>query len=514
MLMTTRKNQGWVWLYCFFTAAVCLMICSKSSFLYPINDWSDANAYFTCGKGMLAGRVIYRDLYEHKGPLLYALHALCCLIDDRSFLGVFMMEILCAGLFLRAAYNILILYGAKRSALLWLPVLAGLVYASLSFQQGDSAEELCLPMLAWSLYGALAWLRQGAPRRMNTGTLLLHGFLAGCVLWVKFTMLGFYAAWLAFMMIYHLTRREPKAAFAALGWFTTGAALATVPWLLYFGLNGSILPWLKTYLYDNLFLYQDDAVLTLAARGKAMLRSGWDWFAGNWGYAAPTALGLVWLTLRGLRQRMDREKTAAVLRVTTAEKVFWWATLGLLTLGVFVGGKSYLYYGLILAAFVPLGALPLIALAERLLSRVRARGFITLACAFALGAGGFALAASPNTPDLLKPRDQTMQYRFAAIVEQTPGATLLNYGFMDAGFYTACHIVPNVKYFHQTNVHLQEMLDEQARYITDGVTDYVVTRGKQPDSISERYDLVATEKTPEGYWYGYVYLYRLKSLAP
>jgi hypothetical protein len=512
--MSTRKNQVWIWLYCFFTAAVCLAICSKSSFLYPINDWSDANAYFTCGKGMLAGRVIYRDLYEHKGPLLYALHALCCLIDDRSFLGVFIMEILCAGLFLRAAYNILILYGAKRSALLWLPVIAGLVYASLSFQQGDSAEELCLPMLAWSLYGALAWLRSDAPRRMKAGTLLLNGFLAGCVLWVKFTMLGFYAAWLIFVMVFHIARREPKAAFMALGWFAAGAVLATTPWLLYFGLNGAILPWLKTYLYDNLFLYQDDAVLTLAARCKAMLRAGWDWFAGNWGYAAPTVLGLGWLTLRRHGHTAEGEKTGEVPWSTVAEKVFCWVALGVLALGVFIGGKSYLYYGLILAVFAPLGALPLIALAERMLARIRVRGVVALACTLALGAGGFTLAASSNTPDLLKPRDQTMQYRFAAIVQQTPGATLLNYGFMDAGFYTACHIVPNVKYFHQTNVHLQEMLDEQARYIAEGVTDYVVTRGKQPDTIGERYDLVATEKTPEGFWYEYVYLYRLKSLAP
>ena len=77
--MTRGNRYGWVLLYCLMVAAVCLAICSKSSFLYPINDWTDANAYFSCGKGMLNGRVMYRDLYEHKGPLLYALHLLCCM---------------------------------------------------------------------------------------------------------------------------------------------------------------------------------------------------------------------------------------------------------------------------------------------------------------------------------------------------------------------------------------------------------------------------------------------------
>ena len=38
--------------------AAVLFFCSKSSPAYPINDWSDANIYFSAGKGMLAGRVM------------------------------------------------------------------------------------------------------------------------------------------------------------------------------------------------------------------------------------------------------------------------------------------------------------------------------------------------------------------------------------------------------------------------------------------------------------------------
>ena len=82
-----------------------------------------------------------------------------------------------------------------------------------------------------------------------------------------------------------------------------------------------------------------------------------------------------------------------------------------------------------------------------------------------------------------------------------PDATLLNYGFMDAGFYTAAGLVPNVKYFHQTNVPLEEMLAEQERYLREGLCDYVITRGKQPEWIGERYELIATESSPN-FWYG------------
>ncbi|HNW87769.1 MAG TPA: hypothetical protein PKJ47_12620 [Candidatus Limiplasma sp.] len=524
-----KAQKDWLlFLYCLLVAAVCLLLCSKSSPLYPINDWTDANAYLSCGKGMLNGRVMYRDLYEHKGPLLYALHALCCLIDSGSFLGVYFLETLAGGLFLLTCYRTLALYGAHKAALPALPILAALVYTSVSFQMGDSAEELCLPMLAWSLYSLLRWLRQSAPRRMDARSLTVNGLLCGCVLWVKFTMLGFYIPWVLGLMLWHLLRREWKHALSVLGWLALGIAVSTIPWLIYFGVNGAILPWLKTYLYDNIFLYQDAPSLGLIGRLKATVRSAWDWFSTNWAYTAPMTIGFVWITLRAGRKPSARTGRASgetpdalsaggrdapqsTVPISTAEKLFLWALMGVAALGVFIGGKSYVYYGLVLAAFAAVGALPFCLWLGRALMCKKALARV-LCVLIALGTPALCVAASPNAKDMLKPRDQTMQYQFAAIVNRTPHATLLNYGFMDAGFYTACNIAPSVKYFHQTNVHLQDMLDEQARYIADGVTDYVVTRGKQPESITDRYELVATADAPADFWYRQVYLYRRKGL--
>ena len=50
---------------------IILLLTSKNSFLYPLNDWVDENAFFTMGKSLMNGVVPYRDLYEQKGPLLY-----------------------------------------------------------------------------------------------------------------------------------------------------------------------------------------------------------------------------------------------------------------------------------------------------------------------------------------------------------------------------------------------------------------------------------------------------------
>ncbi len=495
--MTHLKRDLRIFMYCLLIAAACLAICSKSSPLYPLNDWTDANAYFSCGKGMLSGMIMYRDLFEHKGPMLYALHALCALISSNSFLGVFLMEIFAVALFLLAAYKTLSLNGIKRSAWILLPVAAALTLSSLSFSAGDSAEELCLPMLAWPLYFLLRWIRQQAPDRMPAKTLLISGLLCGFVLWIKFTLLGFFVPWIAGLFFYHLSRHKVRYAFASIGWFLCGIVIATLPWIVYFGVNGAIGDWFTVYLYDNLFLYSQTETLTLLQRFKVMLHVAWDWFIRNPAYTLPMAAGVIWFTVSR--------------RYSAAEKIWIWSLMLFLGLGVFIGGKPYVYYGFIFAAFAAFILLPVCLLLDHVPgNRKVLRGLLAMVlCIVSLFA---CFALSPNTHDLLRPKENTMQYRFAAVINQVPDATLLNYFFMDSGFYTAANVTPSVKYFHYTNVPLAEMLEEQDRYIAEGVTDFVVTRGRQPDTITDQYTLVASEPAPDGYWYDAVYLYERNDL--
>ena len=49
---------------------------------------------------MFNGSVLYRDIYEQKGPLLYFVHGLAGLVSETNFIGVYLVEIICAGFFL------------------------------------------------------------------------------------------------------------------------------------------------------------------------------------------------------------------------------------------------------------------------------------------------------------------------------------------------------------------------------------------------------------------------------
>ena len=81
------KQWKKVTVYSIFLSFLFLWIGTKSSPAYPMNDWVDANAFFTMGKGLMNGLVPYRDLFEQKGPILYFVYGIGYLLSHKSFLG-------------------------------------------------------------------------------------------------------------------------------------------------------------------------------------------------------------------------------------------------------------------------------------------------------------------------------------------------------------------------------------------------------------------------------------------
>ena len=75
------------------------------------------------------------------------------------------------------------------------------------------------------------------------------------------------------------------------------------------------------------------------------------------------------------------------------------------------------------------------------------------------------------------------QYKFAEIISKTDNATLLNYGFLDGGFYTATGIVPNCKFFCNLNIKLDEIMETQNEFIKNGkvAVSYTHLRAHETD---------------------------------
>lgn len=110
-------------------------------------------------------------------------------------------------------------------------------------------------------------------------------------------------------------------------------------------------------------------------------------------------------------------------------------------------------------------------------------------------------------------KEDLVQYQFAEIINQKDQPTLLNYGFLDGGFYTVTGITPNIKYFHKPNIEYEKypiIMDEQNRYIREKVIDFVVVRVlKEEDSLQIPYLYENYEKVKTNYVEGVNCFYML-----
>jgi hypothetical protein len=110
-------------------------------------------------------------------------------------------------------------------------------------------------------------------------------------------------------------------------------------------------------------------------------------------------------------------------------------------------------------------------------------------------------------------KEDTVQYRFAKIIQSVDNATLLNYGFLDGGFYFASGATPACRYFCYFNINPPEMWEEQNACIVNGGSDFIVTRQYRLEQYgidTSKYRLVDEAQHPfdKSYTFTY-YLYQL-----
>ena len=446
--LTDSRRLG----FCFLCALIAITFCSECSFLYPMNDWVDVNCFMTVGKSMMNGIVPYRDLLEQKGPVLYFLYGIASLIGSHSLLGVYIFQVLSGTVFLFYAGKTVELFTESRTSPILIALMGVITYSSPSFITGGSVEEFCLPLLAYALYLGLKCLRKNDEITPNQWILI--GISIGLILWSKFTILGFYIGFVLFMGIRMVRTRQNKKILSMLTSMIAGMLIISMPVLIYFAMHHAMKDLLQVYFYDNIFLYPSlgqSSFITLLShycRGLAFL------FNKNCIAAILMAFACI-----GIHQKDQRK-----------EKLF--ITVLVITMFIFSFiGNTWGHYVLPFTVFISIG---IGRIAERMTISIGRKPAIAMAlvlsvcCAF----------LTPNQSMMFTDKKDKVQYKFAEIITQTNNPTLLNYGFIDRGFYFAADVLPSCKAFCTLNSLIPELNKLQSESIEKGLTDYVVSEKK------------------------------------
>ena len=506
---------------CALISCVFLLVCTRSSPLYPFNDWVDANCFFTVGKSMMHGRVLYRDIYEQKGILLYLIHGIAYLISNTTFLGVYIFEVISFTFFLYLSYLIARLYVNYLLSLSILPVMSWAVLTSVSLRQGDSAEEFCLPFILFCIYAMLKNTKEGdgtgIPSLLTTYFL---GVCAGCILWIKYTMLGIYIGYVIVVVMLCIVDRDMYRLMRSAAAFVLGAMTVSLPVFLYFALNGATSDLFEAYFYNNMFLYTDER--SFAQRWSDIFSLAFRGLNNNklWGW-------LCYLGLFSLVSDVENPRASFGGIMMYLGNIFF----------IYWGGIGWYYYSFgMVALCVPgfVASVRIISfvcsagylLLRKLISLVRARlgeranarldrakssltelfdqksrASISLICALCVCMSLYVVyfercySECDNVFYMKQSREEIWQTKFAEIIAESEDQTLLNYSCLDLGLYTTAHIIPTEKYFCRLNLNTDEMNESLDSAVSEGRVEFLVIRGNPSDFVKTYYEIVASEKS-------------------
>lgn len=453
-----------VYAYCLLLSILFLVISSKTSPLCPFDDWVDTHISFTMGKGMINGKVLYKDLFDHRGPLFYFIYGLGYLISERSFLGLFIIEIISLSVFLFYSYQSIALFLSKNYSLIAIPFISFIVINMEYFSNGGSPEEFCLPLLSISLYHLLRYFSSSLSRSMSRKLFFMNGVIAGSVLWIKYSLLGFWLGWTISIIVDEILRKKGNDSIKNIGYLIFGITVSSVPWVIYFCVNNAITQWLNSYFVINLTAYA--VKMTPLGRIGFILRSlsiYWEQNPAIFTFLFLGFLGFISYGKNGL----------APNGIVGLFLCFF-----MLVVTVLGFGQARLYYFLIFAPFIIFGLIMIMKLLFIIFGPLKSEKILSLIIIMVIiPTLLYTILVNDPVGSMNMDRMDYVQYAYAKIINRKQDATLLNYGWLDIGLYTTTGIVPNVRFFHKQNFDYDAfplIMDEQNRYVRESIPDFIV----------------------------------------
>ncbi|MBQ9664089.1 MAG: hypothetical protein IJV40_13150 [Oscillospiraceae bacterium] len=240
-------NQVITAVFCFCTA----LFAASLFHLYPGNTrppMQDSSVFLYIGKRMAEGKLPYRDLFDHKGPLLYLLQLLGIRLTPDSLTGVWLLELL--NLFL-TAFILLKLASlitdcdtnARLSVFAVLGICGWMVW-----QGGNFTEEYALPWISSAAYISFRFFRNKSYKRRDI-VLLGGGFAV--VLLLRANMIAAWITLIPVVLILLLKEKRFSEIGQCVALFFTGIMIVVIPVVIWAAKAGFLRELWQDYILFN-----------------------------------------------------------------------------------------------------------------------------------------------------------------------------------------------------------------------------------------------------------------------
>jgi len=487
ILLKPKDLNYFLFLYGY--AALILLFCTPNSPLFSIQSWVDPNVYMDVGRAMTEGRVLYRDVFDHKGPLFLMVFAVLAPISRHSLLGLYLLQIACLGTSLVFLFKTSRLFVSRTASLFICTAFPFFLLSQPIYcNGGGSPEEILLPFFMGTLYFIIESFtipKVSSPKHSELQRFWFLGLFLGITLLTKINLSVFIAAGSGMLLLQFLLKKDIAKFSGALLRFFGGILAAFLPCVIYWAATRSLKDCYDTYILFNMAYVSSKAAATplfSAVRTLAVI------FTRNFGGILVVLVGLIVLRLKKLLS-------------TYVSLTVFLMFISLLVV-IFGTGHAYWYYCIPFVCFSGLGEIGIAFFCRETAGKLHLHfdehshpvifpaAKILLITAFLITIilnNGFWRLSIPFSPEKsgVEAACDTILSTWEES-ENTGEPDILLYDSIETGFYTQLGTVPKYKYFYRPGMDidlLPDYVNAQNSYVTEGLPDYIICISgiKDPD---------------------------------
>ena len=214
-----------VYIFLFLLAFIFLMSSPLNPFK-PWELWVDSAVFKHIGYLMTKGYIPYRDLFDHKGPLIYFYNYIGTFIS--YYHGVWYIELLSLFATFIALYKSSRLYLNKVYSMLLVIITSTILFQCL--EEGNLVEEYALPFISIALYIFLEYFKK---KDITKFKLILNGFCFGGVCMLRPNMVSLWIAFCILVLVQKIKEKRLIDILYFILYFLIGAALMILPFCIW-----------------------------------------------------------------------------------------------------------------------------------------------------------------------------------------------------------------------------------------------------------------------------------------
>ncbi len=323
-------------------SAIALFISGIVAFFFlingPLHPWrlgvtlTDSSVFKTVALMMEKGYMPYRDTFDHKGPLIYAINYLGARIA--YYRGVWLLELVFLMVTIFLLYKI-----ARLKVRVLSSVLVTLTAFSMLFdffEGGNFTEEYAMMFIAIGIYIFLDYLLYN---RISCFRIALSGIAMGGVCLLRANMIAVWVVFCIAIFFMKIVKAEWKQLRQFVLWFIIGLSIIIVPFAIWLWVNDALSSCIEDYILFNMHYSSADG-------GLALFSNKWNSF---WTFASETVYVFA---LVGILYSIRKNRFVHVTYVV-------YMILGLVFLCM--SGMRYQHYGMVL---IPTVVYPLSLITE------------------------------------------------------------------------------------------------------------------------------------------------------